>query len=313
MNKRMNSGNVTSIHTNNNIIEVPSKQELKLTNIGDDESHDTLALCIMGVSTELPMIIESIVNMKDVVDEIHIQTEDFTKNDIDKLLNIDNKVNVHYETWKDDFSDYKNKAYGHATTEWVIILDADEIPTKDLANNIKEIIIKSNKGMNYDMVSFASLDTITENNVVIHENLNPNGKALLHWNIPSIYTGELHIWIKNGYYPFKTIHSDFTYKHVKDHNVILERSARNVVIGGGGDTLKEKNNLWIELSELRKELGYDLWKNFNNYLKKGNIDDRIIKNFQKQSTKEWKDDELSHLKKYYLVLHPNESVRFDVK
>lgn len=291
---------------------VYSKRELKMIHIADKESHNTIALCTMGIRSELPMIKESIDTMKNVVDEIHIQTDDFTEEDIQELRAIDDRIKVHLEKWKDDFSDYKNRCYSHATTEWCIICDADEIPTKELADNLKLLIKNSDRGNNYDMVSFDVIDILTIDRKVMSENRNKGGKALLHWNIPSIYYGDLHVWTKSNYYPFKSIHSDTAYKHIKEKDSILERSARNVVIGGGGDTLKEKNNLWTELVEIRKELELDTWKKTNEYLKKGNVDNRIVKNFQKQSEKVWKDDELKDLKKYYLKLHPNEEERFEL-
>lgn len=292
---------------------VPSKRELKMINIGDKEDHNTVALCIMGTRSELPMIKESINTMKDsnCIDEIHVQTDDFTKDDIEELRCIYDKIQIHVEKWKDDFSDYKNKLYSHATTEWILICDADEIPTKELADNLKSIIENSDRGSNYDMVSFDVIDTLTIDGKVVSENRNKGGKALLFWNIPSIFYGDLHVWIRPNYYPFKEIHSNTAYKHVKEKDIILERSVRNVVLGGGGDTVKDKNELWIELFNLRKELGLDSWKKFNRYIKKGSADDRIIENFQKQSEKQWKDEELKDLKKYYLKLHPSEIERFD--
>lgn len=293
--------------------DTPSKKELKMINrssSGDNEKYDTVGLCIMGIKSELEMIKESIMTMKDVVDEIHIQTDDFIEEDIEELKTIDYRVKVRFEKWKDDFSDYKNKAYSYATTEWVIICDADEIPTKELADNLKDIIKNSNRGINYDMVSFDVLDVTTENGKIVSENRNKGGKAILHWNIPSIYEGRLHVWIKGSYYPFKSIHSDTAYKHMKDKDSILERSARNVWIGGGGDTVEDKNPLWRKLRDISKKLGYEKWEDFKDYCKKGNIDIRIIEIFEGMCKIVWKDSELEDLKKYYLKLHPNEEGRF---
>ena len=299
-----------------NIKDTPSKHELKMINIGDKEDHNTVSLCIMGTRSELPMIKESINVMKNVVDDIHIQTDDFiTKEDIEELKSIDNidinsNIKIHIEKWKDDFSDYKNRCYSHATTEWILTCDADEIPTKELADNLKEIIKNSDRGNNYDMVSFDVIDVTTVDGKVVAENRNKGGKALLHWNIPSIYTGRLHVWIKDSYYPFKSIHSDTAYKHVKEKDIILERSARNVWIGGGGDTLEYKNPLWKELRNISSELGFDKWNYFKEYCKKGNIDNRILDIFKGMCDISWKDDELKDLQKWYIKIHPEEEKRF---
>lgn len=296
--------------------EVLSKKELKMINFGGEERHNTVGLCIMGVSSELGMIKESIMTMKDVVDEIHIQTDNFTEEDIKELKRLDNedieksRIKIHLEKWKDDFSDYKNKAYDHATTEWIIILDADEIPTKEMADNLKDIIKNSNRGINYDSVSFDVIDTLTIDGNIVSENRNKGGKALLYWNIPSIFIGDVHVWLKPNYYPFKDIHSDCAYRHIKEKDSILERSARNVWMGGGSDTVKEKNPLWKPLRDLSKELGYEKWKDFKEYCKKGNIDIRILNIFKDMCNIQWKDGELEDLKKYYLRLHSDEIERF---
>lgn len=291
--------------------KTPSKKELKMINIGDAVCHNTVSLCIMGISSELPMIKESIMNIKNVVDEIHIQSDDFTEEDIEELKDIDKRINVHIEKWKDDFSDYKNRCYSHATTEWCVICDADEIPTKELADNLKDIIEKSNIGNNYDMVAFDVIDVTTIDDKIVSTNRNKGGKTLLHWNIPSIYTGRLHVWIKEGYYPFKSTCSDTAYKHIKEKDSILERSARNVWIGGGGDTLEDKNSLWRKLRDVSKELGFEKWKDFKEYCQKGNIDIRILDIFGGMCNITWKDEELKDLRKWYIKIHPEEEGRFN--
>lgn len=288
---------------------IPSKHELKMIHLANKEDHDTVAICIMGVKSELPMIKESIEVMKNVVDEIHIQTDDFTKEDIDELKRIDDRVKVHIEKWKDNFSDYKNRSYSYANTEWTLICDADEIPTKELAGELKSIIKNSDRGNNYDMVSFDVIDTLIVDGKVVSENRSKGGKTLLHWNIPNIYHGDLHVWMRPNYYPFKSIHSDVAYRHIKEKDSILERSARNVWMGGGGDTVKEKNPLWKPLRDLSKELGFDTWKDFKEYCKKGNIDIRILDIFKGMCDIKWKDEELMDLKRFYLKLHPEETKR----
>lgn len=308
---RMSTTGITGITNNIGIgplkyeNDIPSKKELKMINLGDKERHDTVALCIMGIKSELPFIIESINTMKGVVNEIHVQTDDFTEEDIQRLKNIDERIEVHIEKWKDDFSDYKNKTYSYATTEWIIICDADEIPTEDMAHRLKEIILKSDRGNNFDMVDFDVIDITTVDGKIVFENRNKGGKALLHWNIPSIYYGDLHIWIRDNYYPFKSIHAPVAYKHFKEKDSILERSARNVWIGGGGDTVKEKNELWTELRTNSDKLDLKTWASFNDYLKKGNIDNIIFDIFIRLSKKQWKDEELKDLLKYYVRLHPD--------
>ena len=116
-------------------------------------------------------------------------------------------------------------------------------------------VIKLTERSVYDMVQFDVIDETTLNGTVISSVRNKGGKANLHWNIPGVYTSRLHIWIRDGFYPFKTIHSDFAYIHRKERDSVLQRSARNVWMGGGGDTSEDKNPLWRPLQNISKELG----------------------------------------------------------
>lgn len=297
-------------------LKIPqSKSVFKNIDDIDSSKFNTVALCIMGYSDVVPMMVKSIEIIGRECDEIHVQGDNFTDKDIKTFNEIGKKIekdiNIHIVLWKDDFSDYKNKACGWARTEWDLILDHDEVPTPEMAKRLKEIIVKSDRGNNFDIVSFDAIDIHTEkdqsgNEKIIYQNRHKGGKQLLHWNIMNPYFGRLHIWLKQDYYPWKTIHAPVPYQHIKNKDEILERSARNVWMGGGGDTVEHKNPLWGELRDISKELGFEKWKDFKEYCKKGNIDIRLLNVFLRMSEIEWKDDELKDLLKYYTMLHPEE-------
>lgn len=275
----------------------------------DVSKYNTSAMCLMGYRDGIELIKKSIRVTGKEVDEIHIQADDFSSEEIKGLLElgkeIGKEIDIHIVPWNDNFSEYKNKCIRWASTEWVLILDMDEVPTPEMAKRLKEIILKSDRGNNFDMVSFDVIDVRMENGAVISEIKNKGGKALLHWRIPAPYTGDVHIWLKSDYYPWKVIHAPVAYKHVKDVNEILERSARNIWLGGGSDTVKEKNELWTELRTVSDSLGLKTWALFNDYLKAGNIDNRVYDIFVRLSKKPWKDAELMDMLKYYTKLHPD--------
>jgi intein/homing endonuclease len=214
-----------------------SLQELSEHLSASAPEPDSVALCIMGYSRVLPKIMESISVMGPYVDEIHIQGDDFTQDDILKVEEyirsqktlgwIRAPVNFHNAPWVDEFSDYKNKCIAPANTEWVLILDHDEIPTEEIAKNLREIIKKSDHGRRYNMVQFDVIDVDTVDGEVVSEHRSPSGKALLHWNVPEPYYGNPHIWLKPNY-PWKTIHVPYAYRHVKERESILPNSVRNV-------------------------------------------------------------------------------------
>lgn len=272
---------------------------------------DSVALCIMGYRKVLPMISESISVMAPYVDEIHVQGDDFTDENIKELSDfcaneLNRDVYIHIEPWVDEFSDYKNKCIAPANTEWVLILDDDEIPTRELAERLHEIVKKSNSGRNYNIVSFDVLDVETVKGEVISERRSPGGKPLLHWNVPEPYYGNPHIWLKPSYYPWKTVHAPYAYTHTKDRDSILPNSVRNVFLGGGGDNTREGNPLWVELRTLTKALGIDTWKDFHAYLKKEKTDSRVLDVMKRLAEMPWKDSELGDMLKYYKLLHPGE-------
>ena len=295
--------------------KVSVRDEILDLNSIDSSRYNTVGMCIMGHKDVIGNLIKSIEIMGPYVDEIHIQGNDFDGNCIEQFTDIGKKigkdVNIHIVPWKEDFADYKNKTIGHSQTEWVAIFDDDEIPTKELAEKVKEIVLKSDRGNNFDLVVLDSVDIIVDKdgNEVHRSGLN-RAKANLHWNVPNPYTGRVHIGLKQGYYPWKSIYAKgIEYEHWKTEEKILKCSTRNVVLGGGGDAVGEKNEVWTELWKVLKKLNINSWKEYYEYIQKGKIDNRLFEVMIKLDKKEWKDRELGDVLKFYLYLHPEENVR----
>lgn len=285
----------------------------------DSSKYNTVGLCIIGHKQGIPYMIESINMIGSFVDEIHVQSDYFGEDDIRKLKELSDKmekeVDIHIIPWKDNFSEYKNKCCGWTKTEWILIIDHDEIPTKEMALKLKDIILKSDRGNNFDCVTFDVIDEIWDdgesgNKKLVYQNRNKSGKQLLQWNIPSPFFGDVHIWLKQSYYPWKTIHSGVAYRHVKTKDEILERSVRNIFLGGGGDTVKEKNSNWIELRKITDMLGIKTYKEFLEYIKKGRVDDKLLLVIKDLRDMKWKDEELQDIFKYYIKINPQEEGRF---
>ena len=286
-------------------------EDLALMLMQDAPHPDSIALCIMGYSKGLPLILETIKTVGPYVDEIHVQGDDFTKDNIDlmELMAFKasrNSVQVQVEPWKDEFSDYKNKLIEPANTEWVLVLDHDEIPTPEMAEALREIIKASVRGTFYNIVSFDVIDVETVNDEPVSESRSEGGKPLLHRNIPEPYYGTPHIWLKPNYYGWRMFHAPVAYRHVKDREGILLNSVRNVFNGGGGDNTREQNPAWVDLRKLADELTMTTWKDFHAYLKKGKIDPKILDTLKKLAEMPWKDNELKDPLRYYYLLHPEE-------
>jgi nucleoside-diphosphate-sugar epimerase/glycosyltransferase involved in cell wall biosynthesis len=266
---------------------------------------DGVSLCIMGYQAALPMIQESIKVCAPYVQEIHVQGDDFNEEGIATLTNLGAKV--HIEPWKDQFSDYKNKAISYAQTKWVLILDHDEIPTPALAEHIAPLVESSEKGNAYSLVSFISINqTVDAAGKGISESRG-QGKALLHFNIKDPYYGNPHIWLKPNYYPWVGLQSIYAYRHVKEEGIDIQRAIRNVFLGGGGDNFRDKNPLWPELRQITNRLGITEYVPFLEYLKKGNIDPELKAWMEKAYVFPWHDQELKAFKEYYYKIHPEET------
>lgn len=288
------------------------REELPYIFFGSDEYKQkcarrfkgTVAFCVMGYREVLPTILITIMAVKGYVDEIHVQGDDFTPEDLAVLAACG--AHVHIEEWKDDFSAYKNKLYSHAKTGWVMVCDHDEIPTQELLIHLKEILEKSQQGTKYNMAQFDVIDVKTLQDKVMSEVRNPEGKPLLHVNVPDAYYGNPHVWLKPGYFPWKPQKCPYAYKHVKALGSELPRSVRNVFMGGGGDNAREKNPLWPELRRVAEELGLTTWAQFDVYLRKGKIDPRLLNMLKELAEIPWKDTELEDPLRYYQQLHPEE-------
>jgi len=293
-------------YENRNDIGIQDLTEYLLTH---QPAKDSLAVVIMGYHAGMDLIMQSIEVTQTVCTELHIIGDDFTEEDIEIIEGYGGVV--HEEPWEDEFSDYKNKALSYARTEWVLILDHDEIPTEEMAKVLPELIEKSNHGALYNIMAFDVIDQDTKDGEVVDERVSTGGKPLLHWNVRDPYYGNPHIWLKQGYYAWNHVKAPYAYRHVKEVGTELPRSVRNVYLGGGGDNTREKNPLWLDLRVVCTDLLIKSWAEFNETLKKGDIPIELLEVLRELDEMEWKDDELKDPLKYYYQMHPDEKDRYE--
>lgn len=254
------------------------------------------------------MVIESINNLYGHVDNIYLQTEDDIseyKEQLDKY-----NVKVFYEKWIEDldlslrtkigpFARYKNTIVNKAPPGWCLSLDHDEIPTKEMARGLKQIVRDSKWGTKYDSVVFKCKGT--DGNVGA-------GKMLLHVKIRDPWFGVSHNHFKPGLYR-KEILSDFVYEHRKTEDDMLWNAIRNFYIGGGGDGGREwieKSGLWKPLHEWCKKQNIKKWQDLQTYMLCGNVDNWLKQWMEKMYNINWHDDEPSAFLKMYKKLHGDE-------
>jgi tetratricopeptide (TPR) repeat protein len=86
-------------------------------------SKQTLGLCMI-VKDEEKLIAQCLTSVKDFVDEIIVVDTGCQDRTVEIAEALDAKVFLH--PWIGDFSVARNQSIDHATTDWIIILDADE-------------------------------------------------------------------------------------------------------------------------------------------------------------------------------------------
>ena len=100
----------------------------------------TISLCMI-VKDEERFLEQCLNSVKDIVDEIIIVdtgSKDKTK-EIAKKFN----AKIYDFKWVDDFSAARNESLKHATKDWVLVLDADEVLDEKGLKKIKELVENS--------------------------------------------------------------------------------------------------------------------------------------------------------------------------
>src|SRR3990167_648830 len=97
----------------------------------------TISLCMI-VKNEEKYLGQCLNSVKEIVNEVIIT--DTGSTDKTKEIAKKFKAKIFDFKWNDDFSEARNESLKHATKEWILVLDADEIINRDDLNKIKEIV-----------------------------------------------------------------------------------------------------------------------------------------------------------------------------
>ena len=122
-----------------------------------NQTMPTISLCLITKNEE-QFIEDCLASVKDFVTEIIVvdtgssdKTKEIARKFTDKIVDF---------TWCDDFSAPRNEALKHATGDWILVLDADEILPAESKAKIKEAIENGDAGAYYlPQVTFTNLYT----------------------------------------------------------------------------------------------------------------------------------------------------------
>jgi len=97
----------------------------------------TISLCMI-VKNEEDFLSQCLQSVKEVVDEIVLVDTGSSDATLESAHSFKAKVFQH--EWKEDFSDARNVSLKHATSDWILFLDADEILDQKSAQMLLEIL-----------------------------------------------------------------------------------------------------------------------------------------------------------------------------
>lgn len=223
---------------------------------------------------------------------------------------------------------YLEEAKGIDPYAWILVSDPDELMSKSLCQDLRKIVeALQERGYNMAGINcheyFAGVEQMDEGELMKEV---PGGyressfwKNLLFKLTPDLrYEGvgrgkNVHETWFSPTVPFRSVnlHKHYFYEHRKSAAQIWRNAARNFFIGGCGDNLLDLNPAWVELRKVTDFLGINNWRQFEAYLKKGNIDKKLrdfIIAHRNDSEFEWQSEHRELFKWYFYMLHPEENV-----
>lgn len=268
----------------------------------------------------IPQTVECLKRVSPYVDRIVLVQEDFRDQDEERLEEQANgtPIQIIYKPWLDCFSCQRNRYLSAVQDGWVLISDPDEWFNPVALRMLRELVEHSAFGSRYNIVAFNSHDTTYTDDYKSKIESHASGwwKQLLYKYYPGMhYTGIVHeamLFPPDLHIRGVPAPPDAWYEHVKTKAEVTERGVRNFFTGGGGVNDQGREfPAWKELrARLLLEHGIETFKQFNDYLKAGNIAPWLaewIVKYRNWNERAWMGSEVRQMWHYYFKrLHPNE-------
>lgn len=280
-----------------------------------------LGYCQMTYHHDIEDTIKNVIEAKSYVDECIVVYDDtLTTDDRDRLRKVG--ASIFYFKWNDDFPEMRNN-YNTVARQlscgWVIRSDPDEHFDIEFLKNAKSLVIHATRaGCNMMLINSHDVFTDDENFKTIDpptELVSDYYKELFYQLTPDIrYVGvgetkNLHEAMIGNFRPTK-LPKQFFYRHIKTHAEICMHSVRNLYVGGGGDNIGKQNPYYVEIHNFCDKYNLRTWKEFKDYMIKGNIDPelaKMIKNHRNDHGHNYDSEAREFFKWYYIILHPEEN------
>lgn len=229
------------------------------------------------------------------------------------------KVTVVQREWDDSFANQYNRYLREVNDGWVLICDDDEIPSKELLNNLRSIVIDSNNGDKYSVVSVRCnpMEIDGDGNIINDPGpVNYYRDILFKYNPGMKYMVDLHQSLK-GYCNGKVIRCEKPYYHLKSDEDGYRNACRNWWIAGVWDDRINNGYQppeWHEFKKIVTEAypNVKVFGDFNAIMVKGNIKQEVkdylekIKDITDEQPLRLFNELRAYWKYYYEKLHPEE-------
>ncbi|MEK6946557.1 MAG: tetratricopeptide repeat protein [Nanoarchaeota archaeon] len=236
----------------------------------------TISLCMITKNEE--KYLEQCLNsVKEIVDEIIIV--DTGSSDKTKEIAKKFKAKIFDFKWGDDFSEARNESLKHATKDWILVLDADEIIDKDDLNKIKEIV----QDKENDAFQFLQKNYTNDTSVAgfVNESHKKDNKAYAGWYGSFI----VRLFKNNKNYKFEGTVHELTEHSVESKNgkIALANVSLHHYGNSNPEVVKKKRQFYLELCKRKVQKNKDAQSNCElGILYKENKDfGNAVKSFQK--------------------------------
>jgi len=176
---------------------------------------------------------------------------------------------LYYRKWDNHFSKQRN-AYLEPVNEgdWVLVSDPDELFCTELLKDLRKILTEAQKsGIN--ILGINAHDITTELDGKVTETVSDWFKQLLFQYEEGVrYVGCVHETLLPSIHGWRAANLDkrYYYEHIKSMVEIKERGARNVFCGGGGNNVKDKNPMYVELHKWAGN-GFTSWPALRDFIR----------------------------------------------
>jgi len=210
-----------------------------------------IVYCMNFYEERIGQVKECINRVRPYVDRCVLVYDDSVREGSKKWLE-EQGCELHYRKWDNHFSKQRNAYLDYVNEgEWVLVSDPDELHSETLLKDLRDILYEAEKkGIN--ILGINAHDITTELDGTVTKTVSDWFKQLLFKFEEGVrYVGVVHETLLPGVHGWRPANLDkrYYYEHIKSMVEIKERGARNVFCGGGGNNVKGKNPMYVELHQ----------------------------------------------------------------